>query len=59
MLVGDEVDLEWKWRWKKCGCALPAGCGEDEIIDDLGEEDEVRSVMIAAKAKAVTRPRNP
>jgi hypothetical protein len=42
--VESEVDLEWKCRWKtlKRG-EFDRGGGEEGIVDDLGDDDEVRS----------------
>jgi len=47
------LDLEWKCRWKtlKRGELDRGGgcCGEDGIVDDLGDDDEVLSGLAMSK----------
>ena len=50
--IESEVDLEWKCRWKtlKRG-EFDWGRGEEGTVDDLGDDDEVRSGAAISKAE--------
>jgi hypothetical protein len=58
--VDSGLDFEWKCRWKTLKRGEldwgGAGCGEDSIADDLGEDDEACSdVAMSEMSRAATR----